>query len=122
MHIIGGTFVLKALDKNSNNIKNLFPHSINEFVIYYLSAFVMLLAILGFLCLIIVCCAGSSNGCSSAGSGLFKNSGNNGNGTSLSIHLPVLLYGSASFIAAMFALMISEILNQSLLQLVADVE
>ncbi|CAF1010003.1 unnamed protein product [Adineta steineri] len=38
-----------------------------------------------------------------------------------SIYLPVLLHGSVSFIASMFALMFSEILNQSLLQSAADV-
>ncbi|CAF1091709.1 unnamed protein product [Adineta steineri] len=102
MHIIGGTFVLKALDKNSNNIKNLFAHSINEFVIYYLSAFVMLLAILGFLCLIIVCCAGGSNGCSSAGSGLFKNSGNNGNGIFSVVIIMILIFAFIGIFVGIF--------------------
>jgi hypothetical protein len=52
--IIGLAFFLKAVDRNGNHIKQLFPASINGFVIYYLSASVLLLAILGLFVLIIM--------------------------------------------------------------------
>jgi hypothetical protein len=55
--IIGLAFLLKILDKNTNDIKNIFPNSINGFCIYYFTAFILILAILGLFAFIIFCYA-----------------------------------------------------------------
>ncbi|CAF0878804.1 unnamed protein product [Adineta steineri] len=52
--IINLAFLLKIVDKNSHHIKNLFPNSINEFVVYYLTAFILLMAIFGLFIFIIL--------------------------------------------------------------------
>ncbi|CAF3773259.1 unnamed protein product [Rotaria sp. Silwood1] len=46
-------FLLQIIDKENGNIKNLFPDSIQGFTVYYLSAIIILLAIVGLITLII---------------------------------------------------------------------
>ncbi|UJR10972.1 hypothetical protein I4U23_015157 [Adineta vaga] len=58
--IVGLGSLLKLWDKNSENIKNLYPKFIHGFAVYYLSAFILLLAIIGFIALIIIFCVGSN--------------------------------------------------------------
>ena len=53
--IIGLGFLLKTIDKSSNNISDLYPDFINGFTVYYLSAFILLLAVLGLIVFIIFC-------------------------------------------------------------------
>jgi E3 ubiquitin-protein ligase DOA10 len=60
--IIGSAFLIKMIDRNGNNIKDLFSNSFNEFFIYYITAIILLLAILGFITLIIVCYSNGNNG------------------------------------------------------------
>lgn len=55
--IIGLAFLLKRIDRNSEDIKHLFPDSIKGFTVYYLSASILLLALLGLLALIVSCFA-----------------------------------------------------------------
>jgi hypothetical protein len=50
-------FLLKLIDRNWNNVKDIFPNSMNGFILYYLSAFILLLALLGLLAFIICCYA-----------------------------------------------------------------
>ncbi|CAF1234418.1 unnamed protein product [Rotaria sp. Silwood1] len=59
--ILGVAFLLKAIDKKDDNIKNLFSQSIDRFTVYYLSAFILLLAIVGFIAVIIFFCATTSS-------------------------------------------------------------
>jgi hypothetical protein len=51
--IIVIAFLLKNFDADDNAIKNLFPHSLNGFVIYYLGAIILFLAMLGFIVIIL---------------------------------------------------------------------
>lgn len=55
-------FLLKAFDKNEENIKQQFPASMPESVIYYISAIVLLLAIVGLIAFIAAYCATNSHG------------------------------------------------------------
>jgi uncharacterized membrane protein len=55
-------FLLKAVDKNEKNIKQTFPASVPESIMYYISALVLLLAIVGLIACIVAYCASSSRG------------------------------------------------------------
>jgi hypothetical protein len=66
--IVGLAFLLKRIDRNSSNIKNLFPDSMNGYVVYYLSGFILLLAIVGLIASIIFCCASVNSGSSGSSS------------------------------------------------------
>ena len=67
--IIGMTFLLQGADKNTHELRNLYPASMNSFGVYYLSSFIIFFALLGFFGLIGFCCgmtrdsldAGNSN-------------------------------------------------------------
>ncbi|CAF2612039.1 unnamed protein product [Rotaria sp. Silwood2] len=59
--IIGMTFLLQVADKKSNKIKNLYPHSMSSFGIYYLSSLILFLAFLGLFGLIGFCCGWMQN-------------------------------------------------------------
>lgn len=74
--IIGFSFLLKAIDKDGNLIKRHFPTSMKPFTVYYLSSFIVLLAIVGFITLIIMICADCYYGSSSRSS--CSNSSSNG--------------------------------------------
>ncbi len=50
--IFAFAFLLKRIDRNSGNIKNVFPAFINGFLVYYLSGFILLLVILGIIAFI----------------------------------------------------------------------
>ncbi|UJR07346.1 hypothetical protein I4U23_011632 [Adineta vaga] len=60
--IVGVAFIIKLIDKNSEHIKDNFPQWMNVFVIYYLSAVIVLLALIGFITLIIAQCSSNSRG------------------------------------------------------------
>ncbi|CAF0954696.1 unnamed protein product [Adineta ricciae] len=53
--ILALTFVLKLIDKNSGDIKRQFPSWMSEFAMYYLTSFVLLLVLIGFIVFIITC-------------------------------------------------------------------
>ena len=55
-------FLLKKIDKSEENIKQQFPASMPESTIYYISALVLLLAIVGLIAFIFAYCATSSHG------------------------------------------------------------
>ncbi|CAF1355767.1 unnamed protein product [Adineta steineri] len=59
--ILGLTFIVKRLDKKSENIKNQFPNWMNTFIIYYLTTVIILLALIGFIAMIILCRSGNWN-------------------------------------------------------------
>ena len=46
--IVGMTFLLQAADKNTLELRNLYPASMNSFGVYYLSSFIIFFALLGF--------------------------------------------------------------------------
>ncbi|UJR24556.1 hypothetical protein I4U23_005931 [Adineta vaga] len=54
--LVGLTFLLQFLDKNSYRIRNYFPDSMSSFGVYYLSSLILFLALLGFFGLIGACC------------------------------------------------------------------
>ncbi|CAF1649684.1 unnamed protein product [Adineta ricciae] len=56
--IVGLGLLMQSLDKDSHRIENLSPTFIRGFAIYYLSASIVLLALIGFVALIIVFCMG----------------------------------------------------------------
>ena len=60
--ILGVALILKAIDRKSENIKSLYPSSMNEFSIYYLSAFIILLAVVGAVAVITFFCVSGGNG------------------------------------------------------------
>ena len=75
--IISVAFLLKFIDRNSGDIKNLFPNSINHgFTVYYLSSIISLLVLLGFIALVIffIIANNGTNRGSTDGSSCFKNS------------------------------------------------
>ncbi|CAF3359271.1 unnamed protein product [Rotaria socialis] len=53
-------FLLKFMDRKSGNVKDLFPELIKGFMVYYLSAVILLLAIVGLITMIIFFCASLS--------------------------------------------------------------
>ena len=55
-------FLLKTIDKNEKNIKQIFPLSLPESISYYISALVLLLAILGLIAFIAAYCGSNSHG------------------------------------------------------------
>ncbi|CAF1469852.1 unnamed protein product, partial [Didymodactylos carnosus] len=55
--IVTLAFLTKFVDKTGNHIKQLFPSSMNALMIYYVSGFILFLALLGLVSLIVVCCA-----------------------------------------------------------------
>ena len=74
--IISVAFLLKFIDRNSGDMKNLFPNSLNHgFTVYYLSSIISLLALLGFIALVIffVIANNGTNRGSISGSNCFKN-------------------------------------------------
>ena len=67
--IIGLTLMIKRIDKNSGNIRDKFPEWMNGFVIYYLTAIIIILALIGFITLIIGQCSSSTrSNCNFSGS------------------------------------------------------
>jgi len=54
--IVGMAFLLQLMDKQENHIKHLFPDSMKSFGVYYLSGFILFLALLGLFGLIGACC------------------------------------------------------------------
>ena len=60
--IVGLAFLLQAADKNSKELRNLYPDSMNSFGVYYLSSFTLFLALLGFFGLIGYCCGMTRGG------------------------------------------------------------
>ncbi|CAF1466368.1 unnamed protein product [Didymodactylos carnosus] len=83
------TVLLKIGDKNHNNVKNLFPNWMNTFAIYYLSGFILFLALLGVVGLIGLCYGmrntggGSRSSSSSSSSSSRSRSSKNTNGGGL---------------------------------------
>jgi hypothetical protein len=59
--IIGMTFIIQALDKNSHALRDLFPPSANSLGIYYLCSLILFLALLGFFGLIGMCVSSANN-------------------------------------------------------------
>ncbi|CAF1620553.1 unnamed protein product [Rotaria magnacalcarata] len=59
--IIGLAFLLKMIDKTNETLKQLFPYSINGFMVYYLSAFLLLLTLSGVIIFIILFCASGNS-------------------------------------------------------------
>lgn len=56
LFIIASSFLLQFIDKKNQKIKNLYPNSMNLFMIYYLSSTILFLALLGLFGLISYCC------------------------------------------------------------------
>lgn len=59
--IVGMTFLLQFADKKNHVIKDLYPHSMSSFGMYYLSSIVLFFAFLGFFGLIGFCCGCTSD-------------------------------------------------------------
>ncbi|CAF1077562.1 unnamed protein product [Rotaria magnacalcarata] len=53
-------FLLKFMDRKSGNVKDLFPELVKGFMVYYLSAVILLLAIVGLITMIIFFCVSLS--------------------------------------------------------------
>lgn len=64
--ILSVGFLLKFIDKNRQFIKNLYPDSTNEFLIYYSSSIILLLAIVGAITLLLFFCIASTRNTSSS--------------------------------------------------------
>ena len=76
--VLGVAYILKRTDKDSHNIQNLFPTSISGFLVYYLSAVTLLLALIGFIALVLFCYAVNCRDFMNNNS--FRNSSSNGKG------------------------------------------
>ncbi|CAF1576756.1 unnamed protein product [Didymodactylos carnosus] len=63
--IVGIAFLLQLIDKKEKHIKDLYPDSMKSFGVYYLSSFILCLALLGLFGLIGSCCGWLRNESSS---------------------------------------------------------
>lgn len=59
--VLGLAWLLKVIDKKNQHIKQMFPDSMQGFSVYYLSSFILLMALLGLITLIIIFCVGATN-------------------------------------------------------------
>jgi hypothetical protein len=80
--IISVASLLKAVDKFGENIKHLFSDSTDGFMVYYLSAVVLLLAIIGLVGLIIVFYVGRNSGGTSTNNRRYSSSNRSTSSTS----------------------------------------
>ena len=60
--VLGLAWLLRWIDKNDGSIKQQYPDYIPNIIIYYLSALILLLAIIGFIAFLIYCFTSTSSG------------------------------------------------------------
>ncbi|CAM4974107.1 unnamed protein product [Rotaria socialis] len=113
--IIGLAFLLKMIDKTNETLKKLFPHSINGFTVYYLSAFLLLLALSGVIIFIILLCVSGNSSSShshvSRSSSLSRCMNTNGFVTGIIINVII-----CAFIGFFFGIIISVIMIRKIMK------
>ncbi|CAF1376862.1 unnamed protein product [Adineta ricciae] len=96
--ILALTFLLKLIDKNSGDIKHQFPSWMSEFAMYYLTSFVLLLVLIGFIAFIISCWSlGRIDRCIPNGFGL-----NSGKGLLTCLIIFVVIYAMIGVLVGVF--------------------